>query len=129
MNNEAANMAIRMKDIVIEFGGNTVLNGIDFSLKKGEVRGLVGKNGAGKSTLMKIINGIYTNKSGTIEFDGKPIDKHVSVKEREKYVSMIYQDYSLVGEMTVEQNIFLNTEKIKGVVIDDKSAVKRIRCV
>ena len=93
MNNEAANMAIRMKDIVIEFGGNTVLNGIDFSLKKGEVRGLVGKNGAGKSTLMKIINGIYTNKSGTIEFDGKPIDKHVSVKEREKYVSMIYQDY------------------------------------
>lgn len=76
---------------------------------------------------MKIINGIYTNKSGTIEFDGKPIDKHVSVKEREKYVSMIYQDYSLVGEMTVEQNIFLNTEKIKGVVIDDKSAVKRIK--
>ena len=127
MNNEAANMAIRMKDIVIEFGGNTVLNGIDFSLKKGEVRGLVGKNGAGKSTLMKIINGIYTNKSGTIEFDGKPIDKHVSVKEREKYVSMIYQDYSLVGEMTVEQNIFLNTEKIKGVVIDDKSAVKKIK--
>lgn len=40
---------------------------------------------------------------------------------------MIYQDYSLVGEMTVEQNIFLNTEKIKGVVIDDKSAVKRIK--
>lgn len=48
MNNEAANMAIRMKDIVIEFGGNTVLNGIDFSLKKGEVRGLVGKMAPGR---------------------------------------------------------------------------------
>lgn len=118
---------IEMKDIVMEFSGVRALDGVDFSLKKGEIKGLVGKNGAGKSTLMKIINGVYTQTSGTIKFFGKEITKNTSVKEREKSVSMIYQDYSLVGEMTVTQNIFLNAEPQKGLFIDDKNCIEKVR--
>lgn len=118
---------IEMKDIVMEFSGVRALDGVDFTLKKGEIKGLVGKNGAGKSTLMKIINGVYTQTSGTLKFFGKEITKNTSVKEREKSVSMIYQDYSLVGEMTVTQNIFLNDEPQKGLFIDDKYCIEKVR--
>lgn len=87
--------------------------------------GLVGKNGAGKSTLMKIINGVYTQTAGTVRFFGKNIDKSVSVREREQTVAMIYQDYSLVGEMTVAENIFLNTEPIRGALISDRDCIRK----
>jgi ribose transport system ATP-binding protein len=116
---------IEMKDIVMEFGGIKVLNKVDFHLKKGEVRGLAGKNGAGKSTLMKIIHGIYTQTSGSISFSGKDIRKSASIKDREKIVSMIFQDYSLAGDLTVAQNIFLNSEPQKIGLIDDTACIER----
>lgn len=119
--------AIEMRDIVMEFSGVRALDGVDFSLKKGEVMGLVGKNGAGKSTLMKIINGVYTQTSGTVRFFGTEIGKHVSVKERERTVAMIYQDYSLVGEMTVAENMFLGAEPRRRGVIDDRGCVEKAK--
>ncbi len=118
---------IEMQDIIMEFSGVRALDGIDFKLEKGEIRGLVGKNGAGKSTLMKIINGVYTQTSGTVKFFGKEISKNTSVKEREETVSMIYQDYSLVGEMPVFQNIFINSEPVKTGLIDDKGCVAQVQ--
>ncbi len=119
--------AIEMHDIVMEFSGVRALDGVEFSLRQGQVMGLVGKNGAGKSTLMKIINGVYTQTEGTLRFFGRNIDRNVSVREREKTVSMIYQDYSLVGEMTVAENIFLNTEPIKGGLIADRSCIRTVQ--
>ena len=118
---------IEMKNITMEFNGIKALDGVDFKLKKGEINGLVGKNGAGKSTLMKIINGVYTQTSGTIKFWGKDILKNISVKEREKTVSMIYQDYSIVGEMMVYQNIFMNAEPLKRGLIDDKACIRQTK--
>lgn len=117
--------AIEMHGIVMEFSGVRALDGVDFSLRQGQVMGLVGKNGAGKSTLMKIINGVYTQTAGTVQFFGKNIDKSVSVREREQTVAMIYQDYSLVGEMTVAENIFLNTEPIRGALISDRDCIRK----
>ena len=60
--------AIEMRGIVMEFSGVRALDGVVFSLRQGQVMGLVGKNGAGKSTLMKIINGVYTQTAGTVQF-------------------------------------------------------------
>ena len=117
--------AIEMHGIVMEFSGVRALDGVDFSLRQGQVMGLVGKNGAGKSTLMKIINGVYTQTAGTVQFFGKNIDKSVSVREREQTVAMIYQDYSLVGEMTVAENIFLNAEPIRGALISDRDCIRK----
>lgn len=117
--------AIEMRNIIMEFSGVRALNDIDFFLEQGQVMGLVGKNGAGKSTLMKIINGVYTQTEGSVCYYGKRIDKNVSVKERENTVSMIYQDYSLVGEMTVAENVFLNSEPMKTGVIFDKGCIEK----
>lgn len=118
---------IEMKDIVMEFNGVRALDGVNFKLKKGEINGLVGKNGAGKTTLMKIINGVYTQTSGTVKFWGKEIFRGTAVKEREKVVSMIYQDYSIVGEMPVYQNIFMNSEPVKRGFIDDKYCISSVK--
>ena len=72
--------AIEMHGIVMEFSGVRALDGVDFSLRQGQVMGLVGNNGAGKSTLMKIIYGGYTQTAGTVQFFGKNIDKSDSVR-------------------------------------------------
>lgn len=119
--------AIELKDIVMEFDGVRALDDVDFRLKKGEIRGLVGKNGAGKSTLMKVIQGIYSQTSGKVFFDGVEIPHTMSIRQREKYVSMIFQEYSLAEELTVAQNIFLNFEPIKNGLIDDAACSRTVK--
>lgn len=121
------NNLIELKDIKMEFGAVKALDHVDFHLKKGEIRGLVGKNGAGKTTLMKIIEGVYTQTSGKVFINGKEVPKTTSVKERSKTISMIFQEYSLADELSVAQNIFLNSEPIKNGIIDDKFCVKEVK--
>lgn len=119
--------AIELRNIVMKFDGVQALDNVNFNLKKGEIRGLVGKNGAGKSTLMKIIQGVYTQTSGKILFNGAEVARTVSIQQREKHVSMIFQEYSLAEELTVAQNIFLNFEPIKNGMIDDAVCVKKVK--
>ncbi|HBH12273.1 MAG TPA: sugar ABC transporter ATP-binding protein [Clostridiales bacterium] len=121
------NNLIELKNIEMDFGGVRALDHVDFHLKKGEIRGLVGKNGAGKSTLMKIIEGVYVQTSGTIFINGKEVPKTTSVKERSKTISMIFQEYSLADELSVAQNIFLNSEPKKNGIIDDKFCVNEVK--
>lgn len=119
--------AVEMKGIEMTFGGVQALTGVDFNLKVGEVRGLVGKNGAGKSTLMKIIRGVHGQTRGTVKFFGQDIARATSVKDRESTVSMIFQDFSLIPEMSVAQNIFLNAEPRRGLLIDDRTCHARAK--
>ena len=119
--------SIELDNISIEFSGVKALDDVNFRLKKGEVRGLVGKNGAGKSTLMKIIQGVYTQTDGTVRLFGKEIHKHSSIRERDKSVSMIFQDYSLFNDMSVKDNVFMNMEPKKAGLIDDKASYNRVR--
>jgi ribose transport system ATP-binding protein len=119
--------AIELREIVMEFAGVRALDSVDFYLKKGEIRGLVGKNGAGKSTLMKIIQGIYTQTSGQVLLGGVEIPHTMSIRQREKIVSMIFQEYSLAEELTVAQNIFLNFEPVKNGMIDDATCVNKVK--
>jgi ribose transport system ATP-binding protein len=119
--------AIQLRDIVMEFDGVRALDNVSFNLNKGEIRGLVGKNGAGKSTLMKIIQGVYTQTSGKVFFDSTEIPHTMSIRQRERIVSMIFQEYSLAEELTVAQNIFLNFEPIKNGLIDDVTCVKKVK--
>src|SRR5689334_85493 len=122
-----AEYAIELEDIVMEFDGVRALDKVNFNLKKGEIRGLVGKNGAGKSTLMKVIQGVYTQMSGKLFFAGNEIPYTMSIRQREKMVSMIFQEYSLAEELTVAQNIFLNFEPTKNGLIDDAACVKKVK--
>ena len=109
------------KNISKSFPGVKALSDVSFDLQEGEVHILLGENGAGKSTLMKIISGLYSIDSGAIEIDGKPVHIRNTGEAQELGISIIYQEFNLIPELTVAQNIFLNREpKTKWGNIDKK---------
>jgi ribose transport system ATP-binding protein len=101
---------LRMLNIRKSFPGVQALKGVDFELRRGEVHALVGENGAGKSTLMKIIMGVYTKDSGDILLEGRPAQIHTPEEAHASGIGMIFQELSLVPQLTVAQNIFLGHE-------------------
>lgn len=109
---------IQMRGITKKFGPVTVLDNVNFSVRQGEVLALVGANGAGKSTLMKILNGIYTPTSGSIELKGSPVAFHDPVDAFRHGVSMIHQELDLVENLSVAENIYLGRELMTGVKVD-----------
>lgn len=99
---------LEMKKINKSFPGVRALSDVDFSVKQGEVHCLIGANGAGKSTLMKILAGAYTKDSGEIIFQGKHLDVANTLVMRNSGISVIYQELSLVNDLSVAENIFIN---------------------
>lgn len=120
---------IEVKNIGKEFNGVWVLKDIDFDLKPGEIHALVGENGAGKSTFIKILSGVYSQSSGDIYLNGKPI-KFSSVKHSESSgIRTVHQEINLVPYFKVYENIFIGSELEKSVagikIIDSKEMKKR----
>jgi ribose transport system ATP-binding protein len=108
------------------FGGVEVLHGVDFTLRRGEVHGLVGQNGAGKSTLVKIIDGAYTCDGGEIAVDGVPLSRAGAGESRKRGIAMVFQEFSLIPAMPVGQNILLSREpKGRLGLIDDRETRRR----
>ena len=101
---------LEMRGISKSFGGNPVLQDVDFELRPSEVHALVGENGAGKSTLMKILNGVYTRDRGSIRLAGQPLDISSPHDARRAGISMIFQEHTLAPHLTVAENIFLGAE-------------------
>jgi ribose transport system ATP-binding protein len=117
---------LEMKNICKAFNGITVLDNVNFSIKKGEVHALMGGNGAGKSTLMKILTGVYTADSGEIIIEGKPVSIKSFEDAKQYKISMIFQEFSLIPTLTVAQNIFLTREKKTSLgLLDDKDCEKK----
>src|SRR5437762_13244351 len=103
---------LEMRNITKTFPGVRALDGVSLELEPGEIHALVGENGAGKSTLMKILGGVYlhTQYGGEIFIEASA-QQFVSVRDAEKAgIAIIYQELSLVREMTVGENIFLGRE-------------------
>ena len=92
------------------FGSTTVLRDVSFQLHAGRILGLVGQNGAGKSTLVKILAGLYPDYTGTIRLDGQAVRLVSPRQARAAGVAVIYQEFSLVPEMTVAENLLLGRE-------------------
>lgn len=117
---------LEMKGICKAFNGITVLNQVDFSLKKGEVHALMGGNGAGKSTLMKILTGVYTADEGEIIMDGKQVSIKSFEDAQKNKISMIFQEFSLIPTLTVAQNIFLTRESKNAFgLLDDTESERK----
>jgi len=103
---------LEMRSIVKEFPGVKALDGVSFTLDAGEFHSLVGENGAGKSTLMKVLSGVYPHGTydGDIVIDGE-VRHFAKIRDSENAgVSIIFQELSLVKELTVGENIFLGKE-------------------
>ena len=118
---------LEMRNIVKEFPGVRALDGVTFDLHVGEFHALVGENGAGKSTLMKVLSGVYPfgTYSGEILVGGE-IKRFSNVREAEKSgIAIIFQELSLVKELTVGENIFLGREPSRFGVIDSRLLYKR----
>ena len=122
------NTVLEMKNISKSFNGINVLNSVNFSVRKGEVHALMGGNGAGKSTLMKILTGVYTADDGEILIDGNKVVINDMKDARKNYISMIFQEFSLIPTLTVAQNIFLTRESKNSLgILNDKEAIERTK--
>jgi ribose transport system ATP-binding protein len=107
-------MLLQLEKIGKSFSGVPVLRDVDLELREGEVHVLAGENGAGKSTLIKIIAGAHTDYQGRMLLDGRPL-RFKSPREASEYgVAVIHQEMSLIGGMSVVDNIFLGREKTRG---------------
>ncbi len=119
---------IEMRDISKTFGAVTALSHVNLSLEHGGVLGLVGDNAAGKSTLMKILSGAIAPNTGQILIDGQPVDYAHPIAARAAGIEMIYQDFALVPQLSVAQNIFLGRElmrSVAGVKVLDRAEMNR----
>ncbi len=111
---------LEMRNIVKEFPGVRALDGVSFTLDRGEFHALVGENGAGKSTLMKVLSGVYPEGTfeGDILVDDQP-SHFKGIRDSEAAgIAIIFQELSLVKELTVGENIFLGKEPSKFGVIN-----------
>ena len=96
-------------DIRKTFGGIHALAGVSFDLKRGEVHALVGENGAGKSTLIKTITGAYIPDAGTIQIGNVTYDALTPEQASQLGVGVVYQEFNLLQDMSVAENIYLKT--------------------
>jgi ribose transport system ATP-binding protein len=122
---EAGAPLLRMTGIRKSFPGVRALDGVTLDVNAGEVHALVGENGAGKSTLMKILAGAQPADEGTIAIDGRVVAIDNPKAAELLGIGMIYQEFNLVPDLGVIENIVLGVEPRRGVFLDRKAAVAR----
>jgi len=102
------------------FFGVTVLDDVSLDLYPGSVHGLVGENGAGKSTLMKIMAGVYESDSGQVLLDGRAVRYTHPVQAMRDGVATVFQEFNLLPERSVAQNVFLGREPRRAGFVDNR---------
>ena len=118
---------VEMKKIRKTFGEVQAVKKGEFNLKKGEIHSLIGENGAGKSTMMKMLYGMYGIDDGEIIIGGEKVENLSPKIAIEKGIGMVHQEFMLVDELTVLENVILGFEPRKGLTIDFDSARKNIQ--
>ncbi len=111
---EAPRAGLRADGIIKRYGGVPALSGATIAVRPGEVVGLVGHNGAGKSTLLKTLAGAIRPDAGTISIDGSPVALTGPAAALHAGISTVYQELSLLPNLTVTQNVFLGKEIRRG---------------
>jgi ABC-type sugar transport system ATPase subunit len=112
---------LRMHGISKSFFSVPVLVDVDLECRPGEVHALLGENGAGKSTLMKILAGVYQPDDGEIEVEGSQLHFSHPRDAQLKGVSIIFQEFNLLPDRTVAQNVFLGREPTRHGVVDTRA--------
>ncbi|WP_051476818.1 sugar ABC transporter ATP-binding protein [Arthrobacter sp. Br18] len=116
---------LRAAGLSKSFFGVPVLSNADLTLFPGQVHGLVGENGAGKSTLMKLLAGVHQRDSGTIEIAGQAVDFSHPTQAHAAGLSTVFQEFNLLPERSVAENIFLGREPRRGILTDTRTMQAR----
>lgn len=118
-----------VKDLDKSFIGVHAVDHVSFGCFPGSVHVIQGENGAGKSTILKMLSGMYQPDSGEIIIKGKPVKFRHPKDARKKGIAMVYQELSVLPELTVAQNIFLNHEEKaeKGLLINESRLVEETK--
>ncbi|RJL32785.1 sugar ABC transporter ATP-binding protein [Bailinhaonella thermotolerans] len=111
---------LRVEGLRKGFPGVVALDGVDFALRSGEVHVLLGENGAGKSTLIKMLSGAYHPDEGRILVDGEPVEIRTAGDAQRLGISTIYQEFNLVPELTVGENLCLGRPPRRFGLVDTK---------
>jgi len=101
---------LRMEGVRKTFPGVVALDGVDFDLRRGEVHVLLGENGAGKSTLIKMLSGAHRPDGGRVLVDGSPVRIQGAQDAERLGIATIYQEFNLVPDLSVAENIFLGRQ-------------------
>ncbi|MDC9813186.1 ABC transporter ATP-binding protein [Rhizobium sp. L9] len=116
-------LLVEMVGINKSFGATKVLSDVRFSLEPGSVHALMGENGAGKSTLMRILSGVYQPNSGTVRLRGEDVNFRSPKEARLAGVSTVFQEFTLIPNLTVAENMFLSHEPRRADGSIDRAAV------
>lgn len=119
---------VEMRNITKKFPGVTALKDVSFDVRPGEVHVLLGENGAGKSTLMKMLSGAYEPTEGVMVANGKEFPRFTPKISQENGISIIYQELSVINEISIQENIFVGkllTKKAAGIPIVDNAAMRK----
>jgi len=127
MSESPGKVLLEMKGIGKTFPGVKALEGMNLTIREGQVHALLGENGAGKSTLIKILSGAYTKDEGEIFFEGQPVDIRGPQDAQALGISTIYQEFNLARDLTVAENIFLGHLPTKGIAVDWARVKERSR--
>lgn len=111
---------LQLQGVIKRFPGTIALDNVSFTAYPGEVSALVGANGAGKSTLIKIVSGAIRKDSGSIKINDEEVDVMNPQHAQELGISVIYQDFSVLSNLTISENVFLGREYSKGMLLDNR---------
>ena len=111
MANEQPKVILKTEGLTKHYGGVHALEQADFVLHEGEHVAIVGDNGAGKSTFVRQITGVEVPTSGTIYFDGHPVEFKTPLDARNAGIETVYQNLAIANDLDVPSNIFLGREE------------------
>lgn len=112
---------LELKHISKFYPGVVALDDVSLDIRRGEIHALIGENGAGKSTLIKTCSGAIAPSKGEIVVDGKTFTRMTPTLSEQNGIGVIYQEFNLVGDLSVAENIFLGRAIRKGIIVDQKA--------
>lgn len=120
---------LQTRALTKDYPGVRALDGVDFELLAGEVHVLFGENGAGKSTLISMLAGANQPTSGSIFHRGESVHLRSVHDARELGISAVFQEFSLIPQMTVEENLYLGAEPVRRGLVDRKALRKNAQAI
>lgn len=119
---------VEMTGVTKRYGGVLACDGVDLTIRAGEVHALLGENGAGKSTLMKVLSGDVVDHSGSISIEGRPVQFGKPADAQHAGIAMIHQELDLVPGLSVAENLYLGRElRNRFGVVDRRKMAARTR--